>query len=145
MAFSDSYWISPWLSMALCDSHSGSRWLSLPFSGILWPSLAHYCSSISRIQSLIGSQFPCLALSAAATMTHFLPLYLGGSPTINVTRLPTALQRQLEQVKSISSTKISEYSLTLDQPFQHTQLIIPNTVIIDHSCNLSASLNTASL
>ena len=26
--------------MALCDSHSGSHWLSLPLSGILWPSLA---------------------------------------------------------------------------------------------------------
>ena len=34
--------------MALCDSHSGSHWLSLPLSGILWPSLAHYCSLISH-------------------------------------------------------------------------------------------------
>ena len=59
--------------MALCDSHSGSHWLSMPLSGILLPSLAH-CSLISRIQSLIGSQGPCLALSAAATLTHFLPL-----------------------------------------------------------------------
>ena len=66
--------VSLWLSMALCDSHSGSHWLSLPLSGILWPSLAHYCSLISRIQSLIGSQGPCSALSAAATLTHFLPL-----------------------------------------------------------------------
>ena len=32
--------------MALCDSHSGSHWLSLPLSGIFWPSLAHYCSLI---------------------------------------------------------------------------------------------------
>ena len=63
--------------MALCDSHSGSHWLSLPLSGILWPSLAHYCSVISCIQSLIGSQGPCSALSAAATLTHFLPLCLG--------------------------------------------------------------------
>ena len=62
------------LSMALCDSHPGSHWLSLPLSGILLPSLAHYCSLISRIQPLIGSQGPCLALSADATMTHFLPL-----------------------------------------------------------------------
>ena len=66
--------VSLWLSMALCDSHSGSHWLSLPLSGILWPSLAHYCSLISRIQPLIGSQGPCSALIADATMTHFLPL-----------------------------------------------------------------------
>ena len=59
--------------MALCDSHSGSHWLSLPLSGILWPSLAHYCSLILRIQPLIGSQGPCSALIADATMTHFLP------------------------------------------------------------------------
>ena len=61
--------------MALCDSHSGSHWLSLPLSGILWPSLAHYCSLISRIQPLIGSQGPCSALIADATMTHFIPLW----------------------------------------------------------------------
>ena len=61
--------------MALCDSHSGSHWLSLPLSGILWPSLAHYCSLISRIQPLIGSQGSCLALIADATMTHYVPLW----------------------------------------------------------------------
>ena len=66
--------VSLWLSVTLCDSHSDSHWLSMPLSGILWPSLAHYCSLISRIQSLIGSQGPCLALSAAATLTLFLPL-----------------------------------------------------------------------
>ena len=60
--------------MALCDSHSGSHWLLPPLSGLLWPSLAHYCSLISLIQSLIGSQGPCSALSAAATLMHFLPL-----------------------------------------------------------------------
>ena len=38
-------------------------------------ALAHYCSLISRIQSLIGSQNPCSALSAAATLTHILPLW----------------------------------------------------------------------
>ena len=73
----DSYWISPFLSllsMALCDSRSGSHWLSLPLSGILWPSLAHYCSLISRIQPLIGSQGPCSVLIADATMTHFVLL-----------------------------------------------------------------------
>ena len=83
---SGSYWLSVapigslpfslWLSIALCDPHSGSHWLSLPLSGILWPSLAHYCSLISRIQPLIGSQGPCSALIADATMTHFLPLCL---------------------------------------------------------------------
>ena len=41
---------------------------------ILWPSLAHYCSLISRRQPLIGSQGPCSALTADATMTHFIPL-----------------------------------------------------------------------
>ena len=59
LAVSGSYWISPCLSMALCDSHSGSLWLSLPLSGILWPSLAHNCSLISRIQPLIGSHRRC--------------------------------------------------------------------------------------
>ena len=43
---------------------------------ILWPSLAHYCSLISRRQPLIGSQGPCSALIADATMTHFIPLWL---------------------------------------------------------------------
>ena len=53
--------VSLWLSMALCDSHSGSHWLSLPLSGKLWPSLAHYYSLILRTQSLIGSQRRCHA------------------------------------------------------------------------------------
>ena len=74
LALTGSLPVSLWLSMAFCDSHSGSQWLSLPLSGIPWPSLAHYCSLISRIQSLIGSQGPCPALSDAATLTHFLPL-----------------------------------------------------------------------
>ena len=67
--------VSLWLSMALCDSHSGSHWPSLPLSGILWLSLAHYCSLISRIQFLIGSGGPCFALSAAATLTHLEGMY----------------------------------------------------------------------
>ena len=66
--------VSLWLSMALCDSHSGSHWLSPPLSGLLWPSLAHYCSLTSLIQSLIIPQGPCSALSAAATLTHFVPV-----------------------------------------------------------------------
>ena len=74
MALCDSHSGSHWLSMALCDSHSGSHWLSLLLSGILWPSLAHDFSLISRIQPLIGSQGPCSALIANATMTHFIPL-----------------------------------------------------------------------
>ena len=64
LALSGSYWISPCLSLALFGS------LRLP----LWPSLAHYCSLILLIQFLIGSQGPCSPLSAAATLTHFLPL-----------------------------------------------------------------------
>ena len=75
VALSGSYWISPCLSLALYGSLWLPLWLSLPLSGILWPSLAHYCSLISRIQSLIGSQGPCSALSATATLTHFLPLW----------------------------------------------------------------------
>ena len=77
-AFTGSLWLlldlSLSLSMALCDSHSGSHWPSLPLSGILWPSLAHYCSLILRIQPLIGSQGPCSALIANSTMMHFIPL-----------------------------------------------------------------------
>ena len=38
-------------------------------------SLAQYCSLISLIQSLIGSQGPCSAISAAATLTHFAPVW----------------------------------------------------------------------
>ena len=76
LALTGSLPVSLWLSMALCDSHSGSHWLSLPLSCILWPFLAHYCSLILHIQSLIGPQSPCSALSAAATLTHFLPLWL---------------------------------------------------------------------
>ena len=70
LALTGSLPVSLWLSMALCDSHSGSHWLSLPLSGKLWPSLAHYCSLISRIQPLIGSQGPCSTLIADAMMTH---------------------------------------------------------------------------
>ena len=76
LALSGSYWISPCLSLALYGSLWLPLWLSLPLSGILWPSLAHYCSLISRIHSLIGSQGPCSAFSAAATLTHFLPLFI---------------------------------------------------------------------
>ena len=59
LALFGSYWTSPCLSLALCDSHSGSHWLSLPLAGILWPSLAHYCSLFSRIQPLLGSHRRC--------------------------------------------------------------------------------------
>ena len=61
LALTGSLPVSLCLSMALCDSHSGSYWLSLPLSGILWPSLAHYCSLISLTQSLISSQRRCHA------------------------------------------------------------------------------------
>ena len=66
LALSGSYWISPCLSLALYGSHCHS----LAYSGPLWLT----CSLISRIQSLIGSQGPCSALSTAATLTHFLLL-----------------------------------------------------------------------
>ena len=74
LALTRSLPVSLWLSMALCDCHSGSHWLSLPLFGILWPSLAHYCSPILRIQPLIGSQGLCSALIVDATMKHFIPL-----------------------------------------------------------------------
>ena len=61
--------------LSQAGSLPGSHWLSLPLSGILWPSLAHYSSEISRKQPLIGSQGPCSALIADATMTHFIPLW----------------------------------------------------------------------
>ena len=66
---------SLWLSRSLCDSHSGFHWLSPPLSDLLWPSQAHYCSLILLIQSLIGSQGSCSAISAAATLTHFAPVW----------------------------------------------------------------------
>ena len=75
-ALSESYWISPCLSLALYGSLWLPLWLSLPLSDILWPSLAHYCYLISRIQALIGPQGPCSALIADATMTHFILLWL---------------------------------------------------------------------
>ena len=50
-------------------------------NGILWPSLAHYCSLISHIQPLITSQGPCSALIADDTMTHFIPLCIMGHRT----------------------------------------------------------------
>ena len=70
---------SLWLSMALCDSHSGSHWLSLPLSGRLWSSLAHYCSLISRTAldrltgPLLGSHRRCHddALSPALFLAKF--------------------------------------------------------------------------
>ena len=73
LALSGSYWISPCLSLALYGSLWLPLWLSLALTATLWPSLAHYCSLISRIQPLIGSQGPCSAL--IATMTHFIPLW----------------------------------------------------------------------
>ena len=81
---------SLWLLLDLCDSHSGSNWLSLPLSGILWPSLAHYCSQISHIQPLIGSQGPCSALIADARMTHFLPLWSRGARLVVFTGFDAA-------------------------------------------------------
>ena len=78
-AFTGSLWLLLDLSLSLSGSLwlsvTGFHWLSLPLSGILWPSLAHYCSLISRIQPLIGSQGSCLALIADATMTHYIPLW----------------------------------------------------------------------
>ena len=73
LAFTVSLPVSLWLSMALCDSHSGSHWLSLPLSGLIWSS--HFCSLISLIHSLIGSQGPCSALSVAAMLTHFFTVW----------------------------------------------------------------------
>ena len=74
------------LSLALYGSLWLPLWLSLALTATLWHTLAHYCSLISRIQPLIGSQGPCWALIAYATMTHFLPLCITyiGSPTSEI-------------------------------------------------------------
>ena len=64
LALSGSYWISPCLSMALCDFHSGSHCHSLAYSGPFWLTIA----LLFRVYS------PCSTLNAAATLTHFLPL-----------------------------------------------------------------------
>ena len=70
----------PFFSLALTGSLPVSLWLSvthtLALTATLWHTLALYGSLISRIQSLISSQGPCSALSAAATLTHFLPLWI---------------------------------------------------------------------
>ena len=61
------------VSLALCDSHFGSHWLTLPLFGILWPSdVAHYCSLILRIQSLIGSQRRCHADALSPAQDSFV-------------------------------------------------------------------------
>ena len=78
LALSGSYWISLWLSMALCDSYSGSHCHSLAYSGPLWLTLALsgslLLSNLAYIHPLIGSQGPCSALIADVTMTHVIPL-----------------------------------------------------------------------
>ena len=95
LALTVSLPVSLWLSMAPCNSHSGSLWLSQALTGsrwlllwfpltltaTLWLTLAVSCSLISLIQSLIGSQDPCSALSAAATLMHFVLVCLLFSST----------------------------------------------------------------
>ena len=64
LALTGSIPVSLWLSMALYGSLWLPLWLPLPLSGLLWPSLDHYCSLISLIQSLtslLGSQRRCHA------------------------------------------------------------------------------------
>ena len=82
-AFTGSLWLLVDLSLSL----SGSLWLSvaptLALTGSHCHSLAHYCSLISRIQPLIGSQGPCSALIADATMTHFIPLWNSSDLHVN--------------------------------------------------------------
>ena len=78
--------------MALCDSHSGSHWLSLPLSGIPWPSLAHYCSLISRILDrlsapLLDSQRRChadaLLLTKNALMKRYQQIWAAPPPHLD--------------------------------------------------------------
>ena len=106
-----------WLSTALCDS--GSHWLSLPLSGILWPSLAHYCSLIS---SLIGSQGLCSALSAAATLTHFLPLCpnqtLNTPPPSPLDRLKQAGANNVKEVRVTKHMQNMKYSTCFVEKIQ---------------------------
>ena len=65
LSLSSSLWLSVTLTLAPTGSHCHCLALTL----------AHFCSLISLIQSLIGSQGPCSALSAAATLTHFFPVW----------------------------------------------------------------------
>ena len=133
LALSGSYWLSMalavstpvslWLSLALCDSHSGSHWLSLPLSGLLWSSLAHYCSLISVIQSLIGSQGPCSALSAAATLTHFILVCLSSTMRLCVFVLVFAFQTVHFRVgPDFNHSKIREDILSSQFPIWVTWL-----------------------
>ena len=52
---------SLWLSMTPTLAPTGSHCHSLDYSGPIWPSLAHYCSLILLILSLLGSQRRCHA------------------------------------------------------------------------------------
>ena len=55
-----------WLSMTPTLALTATLWLTLALFGSL------LLSNFAFIQSLIGSQVPCLALRAAATLTHFI-------------------------------------------------------------------------
>ena len=52
-----------------------SRAPTASLSGSLRPSVAHYSPLISLIKSFLDSQGPCLARRAAATLTHFIPIW----------------------------------------------------------------------
>ena len=69
------------ISLVYSPAHCGSLWLPLTSSRAFWLSqalcgshwlpLANYCSLISLIQSLLGSQGPCSARSVATALQHF--------------------------------------------------------------------------
>ena len=86
MALSGSYWIFPCLSLALNGSLWLPLWLPLALTVTLWLTLAlsgslllsnFACTVLDRVSGpLLGSQGPCSALSAAATLTHFIPVWI---------------------------------------------------------------------
>ena len=78
LAHSCSLWLTHRLTLApnpaLAGSLRGSLWLFMALSGSLWltlwplcHSLAHFCSFILLLQSLLGS---------VATLTHFFPVWV---------------------------------------------------------------------
>ena len=127
--YTTGFWLSPclslslcgslWLSLALCDSHSGSRWLylaltvSLPVS--LWLSMApcnSHSGSLWLSQALTGSYWitPCLSLALYCSL--WLPFWF-----------PLALTATLWLTLALSGSKLlSNFAYTvLDRPLLGSQ------------------------
>ena len=127
LALTGSLCGSVWLVLSLSLSLSGSLWLSatptLAPTGHHCHSLAHYCSPILIIQSLIGSQGPCSALSAAATLTHFILVCLSSTMRLCVFVLVFAFQTVHFRVgPDFNHSKIREDILSSQFPIWVTWL-----------------------